>query len=98
MRSAGEERADLIPDMDQWRTDIAGHCSWGRRWLKRNPEDWEEASNRLRMGFFERFPAYGIVRREQGRNRELAADIEAHERFRLELLELLTMLGNIGRQ
>ena len=53
-----ERYHDLTPDLDVYLSEIAGYRSWGRRILRWADDKIESVQSRLRLSFFDRFPAY----------------------------------------
>jgi hypothetical protein len=59
LRAAVSGRHDgLTPDLDMYLSEVAGYRSWGKKILEWPDEKVQSVERRLRVSFFDRYPAY----------------------------------------
>ena len=83
--------AALVPDLDVYLSDLAGHRSWGKRILQWSDDKIAEVAGWLSKSFFEQFPVYAQLEWKIRPSvvPELHALLARAEKTRLTLLELL---------
>ena len=58
----GERGHDLVPDLDEYLSEVAGYRSWGKKILKWSDEKITAIQARLTQSFFDRFPRYADLK------------------------------------
>ena len=84
--------AELIPDLDNYFSELAGYRSWGRRILTWPEEKIDDVRRRLQVSFGERLPAYRDLPTLSADRSALGKALETAERTRTLLLALLDEL------
>ena len=92
--AVGGRHAGLIPDLDMYLSEIAGHRSWGTRILKWPDEKIQAVERRLHESFFDRFPAYAELEPILASlgTPDVARTLRNADRTRAVLLELLSAI------
>ncbi len=82
---------ELISDLDYHFSTIAGYASRGRRLLRLNGADLEQARNAIARSFFEKHQEYRILEAEIAveTTPDLFRELESTEKIRMKILELL---------
>jgi hypothetical protein len=94
LQEAGGGYDDLIPDLAQYFSTIAGYCSWGKTIFNWPRSKVDEARERVSDSFFDRHPKYKALEKiiNESVAPDLYADLQFHEEMRIKLLELLFQL------
>ena len=89
LQDAGLQFQGLVADLEMWQSDIAEHCSGGKRWLDRSNEEVAAAIDQLSKDFYDRFCVYTELRGRIETNGVLVTSIAVYNEYRLELRGLL---------
>jgi hypothetical protein len=96
LQNSDKRYAELVPDLDVYLADLAGHRSWGKRILRWSDAKIEEVLREVDKSFFGRLPIYARLESQitPTNTPDLFARLERSDRTRALLSELLTRLKN----
>jgi hypothetical protein len=83
---------DLMPDLDLWRSDIAGVASWGKKLMKLPPDKLRKFRDVISLKFVEEHPQYNTIflfGLNSKHTPELAEEMDNYERIRSALCEAI---------
>jgi len=94
MEESGMKDMALIPELDIYRSDLAGYASWGKKILDWPRERMLEARARVEKSFFELHPKYLPLAQliTDVKTPDLASQMALYEKLRIEMLDLLSRL------
>lgn len=90
---AGDQAADLIPDLDAYFADLAGYCSRGSRIARMSPEEFLKMKKTVEKSFFEKHPQYEAIRKfiTESDTPVLFRGLELSEQMRVALLNIFEL-------